>query len=240
MRRVLCGVCFFYANSNLRMTHYYINNFIASLFLFLFFHTAIIAQEYKPIQTGPRLSVDFAFTGTEPHNILNDLGQDSLQFTRNSFSSNFGIGMFMQFNIKDYLFFRPEAIVHLSKRKAELLDLQTNQTEPLSANLFAFSMPVHIGYRVEGVSLQLGLVWHNQLRSDAKKGPEDLLYKYKGSHTTFSAGLGYQSGWLLFDIYYEKSLSKVKEGIQISEMDYSLSSRPSYLSVRIGFMISGK
>ncbi len=199
------------------------------------------AQEYSPIQTGPRITFDYISLGEDSFNAQSSLGIDSLSLSRGKNAVDFGLGMFMQFNIKDYLFLRPEAIVHISNRELEMRELSNNIVTPLKSSLFSFTVPVHIGYRIEGVSLQLGLVWHHQLRGEGKKdSPEDIIYKYDSSHMAYSFGLGYQSKWFLFDAYFQRSLTNVEDGLQINEMDYEFNSKPIYLSVRIGFILSGR
>lgn len=225
------------------MSHSIVSFFIQSLTVFILSLAPliIIAQDYNPIQTGPRITYDAIFSKKGMTILPDSLGMDSLSASLNKNASSIGLGMFMQFNIKDYLFLRPEAIVHLSNRKMNLQDLATNQNEELSYRLYSFSLPIQLGYRIEGFSIQTGIVWHSQLRTDLTKiEKENFMYEFGSGYIAFTAGIGYQSKWLLLDVYYETALGDSKNAFQLPHGDYDMPSRSQHLSIRLGFIISGR
>jgi hypothetical protein len=242
MRRIFAA-CAFFMSIFVLMIHtkkvfpiYSLAVFILSLASF-----TLTAQEYKPIQTGSRITYDAIFSKKGMTILPDSLGMDSRSVSLNKNASDVGLGMFMQFNIKDYLFFRPEAIVHLSNRGMMLQDLATNENEELNYRLYSFSLPIQFGYRIDGFSLQTGIVWHSQLRTDLlKSDKENFLYEFGSSYTTFTVGLGYQSKWLLLDVYYETALGDSENTIRLSHGNYDIPSRFKHLSVRLGFIISGR
>lgn len=197
---------------------------------------------YKPIQTGPRLTADVLFQGESSLIVKDALGIDSLTLRPNKNATDFGLGMFMQINVMDYLFLRPEAIVHISNRHMELEPtIGIGSTENLTHRLYSFSLPIQLGYRVEGVSLQAGIVWHNQLRTDLLKvEKENFNYQFGNGYTSFTVGLGYQSNWILLDFYYEKALGNSEDLLTVSNREYTLKYKPQHLSLRLGFIISGR
>ena len=238
----ICGVCFFYVYiCGMIHTKKTFLAYSVAVLLFSLSPFVLVAQDYNLIQTGPRITYDAIFSKKGMTILPDSLGMDSLSVSLNKNASDIGLGMFMQFNIKDYLFFRPEAIVHLSNRKMNLQELANNQKEELNYRLYSFSLPIQFGYRIDGFSLQTGIVWHSQLRTDLlKTEKENFLYEFGSSYTTFSVGLGYQSKWLLLDVYYETALGDSENTIQLSHGDYDIPSRFKHLSVRLGIIISGR
>jgi hypothetical protein len=217
------------------------SSYLLAVLVFSLAPFVLEAQDYRPIQTGTRITYDAIFSKKGMTILPDSLGVDSLSVSLNKNASDIGLGMFMQFNIKDYLFFRPEAIVHLSNRKMALQDLITRQNEELNYRLYSFSLPIQFGYRIDGFSLQAGIVWHSQLRTDLlKSDKENFLYEFGSSYTTFTVGLGYQSKWLLLDVYYETALGNSENTIRLSHGNYDIPSRFKHLSVRLGFIISGR
>ncbi len=202
----------------------------------------LAAQDFSPIQTGPRITYDRIWLSESSTILKGANGLDSLNVQLDGSRNAFGLGMFMQFNLADYFFIRPEANIQISTQKYNLRTLISSGTgEDASTRLFSFSMPVHIGYRIEGISLQAGVVWHRQLRNDNKDAPEDFIYEFNSSHLSYSFGLGYQTNWLLVDIYYEKSFNENQDRVKWSDTSAStLNNRSSYLSLRIGFVLAGR
>ncbi len=202
----------------------------------------LIAQDFSPIQTGPRIIYDRVWLSESSTNIQGMNGADSLNVQPNKNRNAFGLGMFMQFNLADYFFIRPEANVQIATQKYNLRALiSSGGGEEASTRLFSFSMPIHIGYRIEGISLQAGAVWHRQLRNDNKEAPEDFNYEFNDSHLSYSFGLGYQTNWLLVDIYYEKSFNENQDSVKWSDTSSStLNNTSSYLSLRVGFVLAGR
>lgn len=214
--------------------------FLVVSFLFFFLKNSY-SQNYSPIQTGPRLVFDVIFPKAETLIVEDALGIDSISINSKKNELDFGLGMFMQFNIKEYLFLRPEAIVHISNRDMSILNLANNTTEDLNHRLYSFSLPIQLGYQVEGISLQTGIVWHNQLRTDLiKSDKEDFNYEFGNGYTSFTVGLGYKSKGFLFDIYYESAMGKLENVIAINDIEYRQQMNPKQLSIRIGFILSGR
>ncbi len=167
-------------------------------------------------------------------------GLDTLRIREQGSDLEYGLGMFMQFNLKEYLFIRPEAIVHISNRGMDFNDLTSNMASEIKHQVFSFSVPIQIGYQIDGWSLQTGIVWRNHLRTEPKNDEQNFRYEYQGTHSTFLLGLGYQSKWLLVDLYYENAFGNANRKAVLNGKEFSNSSKSKYLSLRLGFILSGR
>ncbi len=213
---------------------------LTSILLFIF-STFIFAQTDSPIQTGPRLSLDIIWNQQNQSTLQNLQGVDTLNFQHHKNDLLYGLGMFMQFNVKDYFFIRPEALIHLSKRRHSLNTLDGNNHQELISNLYTFSLPIHLGYQIESLSLQVGVVWNSQLKNEFKENYLDNFdYKYQNSYTSFSIGLGYQSEWILLDLYYQKSLGNSRNLLQYNNEEQEHPIKLSYLTLRLGIILAGR
>ncbi len=214
--------------------------FITLLLIFSSFYL-FSQDDYKPIQTGPRITFSGVNYGKDTMLLqgINPLQTyvDSLIIQPQKSDFTYGLGMFMQLNIKEYLYIRPEFLVNISNRHFTTSDIINNNETKLKTRLFMMEIPLNIGYRVEGVSIQAGLTWFRNLRAN---NPEGFNYEYHRGHTAYSFGLGYQKEFFLIDFYYQKSFSNQTDFYNNDDnLEYNLSTQPSYIGLKIGFVISG-
>lgn len=194
---------------------------------------------YPLIQTGIRLEAAWAMTPKGNHTILNDDGVLTFLVDTKNSRPAFGLGMFMQFNIKDYLYLRPELLVQLSSRQAKLTDDSSGQLLPLESRHYSLAIPIVLGYHIDEWGFHAGIVLQNQLRSQAQDKGE-AIYSIEGNYTQFTLGLGYQKDNWLLDLYYAAPLGEAEDKIIVDGSSHNISTRNSHIGLRIGRVMGGR
>ncbi len=216
------------------------HKYILSVFFSFLLSLSLSAQDYSPIQTGTRLS--FSYVGATDYTgvLQGENGLDTLSVSFNGGNPSYGLGMFMQFNVLPFLFIRPEAEVRLSPRKGEVDFFGNMAPQELNLRAFSFDIPIRVGYRIEGFSVQTGIGFHSRLKSKFKDSPlEELEFEPEGGFISFDLGFGYHNDVLFIDFYWEKGLKNNEGDLRYNSSSVLFSQKENYFGLKIGLALGG-
>lgn len=206
-------------------------NRIIALFLFVFCVTGLHAQFSYGIRGG---------INSSNINLREfDGGNYDLEYARGALG--FHIGGMAQIKLMSF-FVQPELLYTRTKTDISLTSWNTSRDQwddpEYGEQIFSkVDFPVIAGVKLGPLKLQAGPVATMTLKSKSELLEDnDIKQEFSSATFGYQAGIGLELANLLVDVKYEGNLSKLGNGVTISDHDYDFDQRMSQWILSVGFL----